>query len=58
MTKTAFINGITGQDGAYLTELLLAKGYDVHGRLSAMNSDRLEELPGEAVKTFHLRALN
>ncbi|MHB0929099.1 MAG: GDP-mannose 4,6-dehydratase, partial [Candidatus Nanopelagicales bacterium] len=29
--KTAFITGITGQDGSYLAELLLAKGYEVHG---------------------------
>ncbi|MGO7859719.1 GDP-mannose 4,6-dehydratase, partial [Rhizobium ruizarguesonis] len=31
MTKTALINGVTGQDGAYLAELLLSKGYKVHG---------------------------
>ncbi|TIP61946.1 MAG: NAD-dependent epimerase/dehydratase family protein, partial [Mesorhizobium sp.] len=31
MTKTALITGITGQDGAYLAELLLSKGYEVHG---------------------------
>ena len=31
MSKTALISGITGQDGSYLAELLLAKGYDVHG---------------------------
>ena len=31
MTKVALITGITGQDGSYLTELLLNKGYDVHG---------------------------
>ncbi|TIO44309.1 MAG: NAD-dependent epimerase/dehydratase family protein, partial [Mesorhizobium sp.] len=31
MTKTALLTGITGQDGAYLAELLLAKGYEVHG---------------------------
>ena len=31
MKKTAFITGITGQDGSYLAELLLAKGYTVHG---------------------------
>ena len=29
--KTAFITGVTGQDGSYLTEFLLGKGYDVHG---------------------------
>ena len=47
MTKTAVITGITGQDGAYLTELLLAKGYKVLGtyrRTSSVNFWRLEEL--------------
>ncbi|MAJ45703.1 MAG: GDP-mannose 4,6-dehydratase [Planctomycetes bacterium TMED75] len=45
--KTAFITGITGQDGSYLTEQLLAKGYEVHGvvrRASTFNTDRLEHL--------------
>ncbi|MDY0955998.1 MAG: GDP-mannose 4,6-dehydratase [Stenotrophomonas rhizophila] len=47
MTKKAIITGITGQDGAYLTELLLAKGYEVHGtyrRTSSVNFWRLDEL--------------
>ena len=45
--KTAFITGITGQDGSYLTEQLLEKGYEVHGvirRASSFNTDRLEHL--------------
>jgi len=45
--KTALITGITGQDGAYLTELLLAKGYFVHGlkrRASLFNTDRIDHL--------------
>ncbi|ACU58588.1 GDP-mannose 4,6-dehydratase [Chitinophaga pinensis] len=45
--KTALITGITGQDGAYLSELLLAKGYDVHGikrRSSLFNTDRIDHL--------------
>lgn len=45
--KKAFICGITGQDGSYLTELLLAKGYEVHGmirRTSTFNTDRLDHL--------------
>lgn len=45
--KTAFITGITGQDGSYLTELLLDKGYEVHGlirRASTFNTHRLEHL--------------
>ena len=33
MTKTALITGITGQDGSYLAELLLEKGYAVHGKI-------------------------
>lgn len=43
--KTALISGVTGQDGSYLTELLLAKGYEVHGlirRASSFNTERLE----------------
>ena len=46
-TKKALITGITGQDGAYLTELLLEKGYEVHGikrRASQLNTDRIDHL--------------
>jgi GDPmannose 4,6-dehydratase len=45
--KTALITGITGQDGAYLAELLLEKGYNVHGikrRSSSMNTSRIDHL--------------
>lgn len=45
--KRAIITGITGQDGAYLAELLLAKGYEVHGirrRASLFNTDRIDHL--------------
>jgi GDPmannose 4,6-dehydratase len=45
--KKALITGITGQDGAYLTELLLAKGYEVHGvkrRASSLNTARIDHL--------------
>lgn len=47
MSKRAFITGITGQDGSYLAELLLGKGYEVHGmvrRASTFNTSRLEHL--------------
>lgn len=47
MAKRALITGITGQDGAYLSELLLAKGYEVHGikrRISTFNTDRIDHL--------------
>jgi GDPmannose 4,6-dehydratase len=47
MTKTALITGITGQDGSYLAELLLTKGYKVHGvkrRASSFNTDRIDHL--------------
>jgi GDPmannose 4,6-dehydratase len=47
MTKTALITGITGQDGSYLAELLLMKGYKVHGvkrRASSFNTDRIDHL--------------
>ncbi|TPN40299.1 GDP-mannose 4,6-dehydratase [Mesorhizobium sp. B1-1-9] len=47
MTKKALITGITGQDGAYLAQLLLSKGYSVHGvrrRTSLFNTDRIDHL--------------
>jgi GDPmannose 4,6-dehydratase len=47
MTKTALITGVTGQDGAYLAQLLLDKGYTVHGikrRASLFNTDRVDHL--------------
>jgi GDPmannose 4,6-dehydratase len=59
LSKTALITGITGQDGAYLAELLLAKGYEVHGikrRASSFNTDRIDHLyqdPHE--RNVHLR---
>lgn len=47
MTKRALITGITGQDGSYLAELLLSKGYEVHGlirRASTFNTSRIDHL--------------
>lgn len=47
MNKVALITGVTGQDGAYLAELLLKKGYEVHGikrRASSFNTDRIDHL--------------
>lgn len=47
MKKTALITGVTGQDGAYLSEFLLKKGYEVHGikrRSSLFNTDRIDHL--------------
>jgi GDPmannose 4,6-dehydratase len=47
MSKVALITGVTGQDGAYLAELLLSKGYTVHGikrRASLFNTDRIDHL--------------
>ncbi|MGH8693814.1 MAG: GDP-mannose 4,6-dehydratase [Burkholderiales bacterium] len=47
MSKVALVTGITGQDGAYLAEFLLAKGYTVHGikrRTSLFNTDRIDHL--------------
>ncbi|MDA1051902.1 MAG: GDP-mannose 4,6-dehydratase [Planctomycetota bacterium] len=49
MSRTALITGITGQDGSYLAELLLAKGYEVHGvvrRSSSDNCQRIQHLQG------------
>jgi len=60
MNKTALITGITGQDGAYLAEFLLAKGYQVHGikrRASLFNTDRIDHLyqdPHEPNRRFIL----
>ena len=48
--KKALVTGITGQDGSYLAELLLSKGYEVHGvvrRSSAPNTQRIEHLVGD-----------
>ncbi len=47
MSKKAFITGITGQDGSYLAELLLSKGYEVHGlirRASTFNTGRIDHI--------------
>ncbi len=58
--KVALIAGVTGQDGAYLAEFLLSKGYVVHGikrRSSSFNTERIDPLihdPHEAGVTFHL----
>jgi GDPmannose 4,6-dehydratase len=60
MPKRALITGVTGQDGAYLTRLLLAKGYEVHGvkrRSSSFNTGRIDELyedPHEQDVRLHL----
>ena len=58
--KKALITGITGQDGAYLADLLLKKGYEVHGikrRSSLFNTDRIDHLyqdPHESSPRFIL----
>ncbi|GLQ88535.1 GDP-mannose 4,6-dehydratase [Dyella flagellata] len=58
--KRALISGVTGQDGAYLAELLLAKGYEVHGikrRASSFNTDRIDHLyqdPHDPDRRFYL----
>ena len=47
MRKVALITGITGQDGSYLAEFLIEKGYEVHGilrRSSSFNTGRIEHL--------------
>ena len=59
-SKTALITGVTGQDGAYLSELLLSKGYTVHGvkrRSSTFNTSRIDHLyadPHESAGRFFL----
>ena len=55
--KKAIVTGVTGQDGAYLAELLLNKGYEVYGtyrRTSSVNFWRIEELGIQNHKNFHL----
>ena len=58
--KRALVTGVTGQDGAYLTEFLLSKGYEVHGikrRSSSFNTERIDHLyqdPHEKDVTFAL----
>ena len=60
MNKVALITGVTGQDGAYLAEFLLDKGYEVHGikrRASSFNTDRIDHLyqdPHETGRKFIL----
>ena len=60
MTKRALITGITGQDGSYLAEFLLEKGYEVHGikrRASSFNTQRVDHLyqdPHDSGARFHL----
>src|SRR6476620_10237992 len=44
MPKTALITGITGQDGSYLAELLLDKGYDVHGMVRRASTEKFERI--------------
>ena len=53
--KKALITGITGQDGSYLTELLLDKGYQVHGikrRASSFNTSRIDHLTRTRMKVI------
>jgi GDPmannose 4,6-dehydratase len=58
--KIALITGVTGQDGSYLAEFLLGKGYEVHGikrRSSSFNSDRIDHIcqdPHTENSNFHL----
>ena len=55
--KKALITGITGQDGSYLAEFLLHKGYEVHGikrRSSLINTDRIDHLSLQLFRAFVL----
>ena len=57
MSKTALITGVSGQDGSYLAELLLDKGYEVHGvvrRSSSVTRSRLDHLESENLHHMHL----
>ena len=53
MTKKAFVTGITGQDGSYLAEFLLSKGYEVYGlirRASTFNTIRIDHIPSNEME--------
>ena len=55
MKKVALISGITGQDGSFLAEFLIDKGYEVHGilrRSSSFNTGRIEHLYRLSLKTW------
>lgn len=53
--KKALITGVTGQDGSYLSEFLLEKGYEVHGIIRRSSVDRRERITHlEGNKNFHL----
>ena len=60
MSKVALITGVTGQDGSYLAEFLLEKGYEVHGikrRASSFNTERVDHIyqdPHTCNPKFHL----
>ena len=54
--KVALITGITGQDGSYLAEFLLDKGYEVHGiirRASSFNTERIDHIHDNENLTLH-----
>ena len=56
MKKVALITGITGQDGSYLAEFLLEKGYEVHGivrRSSISNTERIDNLLAKRLISIH-----
>lgn len=60
MTKKALITGVTGQDGSYLTELLISKGYEVHGirrRSSSFNTSRIDHLITEPFESGEKRLM-
>ena len=60
MEKKALITGITGQDGSYLAELLLEKGYDVHGTIRRSSVDfreRIAHLEGVHTSTCIMQTL-
>ena len=59
--RKALITGITGQDGSYLAELLLEKGYEVHGvvrRSSVENTERIDHLLNDRKIALHLGDLS
>ena len=60
VTRKALITGVTGQDGSYLTEFLLEKGYEVYGvvrRSSSMNRGRIDPIHDSAMGQKHFRLI-
>lgn len=57
MARKTLITGITGQDGSYLAEFLLAKGYEVHGMVCRSSTESSERIDGCAAKSLSTKLI-